>query len=217
MQRNVYLLGDLGDKFGHKFTVYAHSLEQVIKTISVNVEGFDTYIYNCIQDNVGLAIEVEDKLLEPSTQLLLPLEKGDITISTVPAGAGGDDSAILQILAGVVLFMINPALGAKATFMEKLVFNAVNTIAASLVSRGLAEIMAPDPAEDEEEPTNYLFNGASQNVVEGDPVPLLYGELKVPGTPISIFSVVENDYYTPSTGIRHIMDPSGNITAELVY
>ena len=46
--------------------------------------------------------------------------------------------------------------------------------------------MLPDPATDQDEPTNYLFSGDANNAVEGDPIPLLYGELRVPGRPISI-------------------------------
>ena len=218
MYRNVYLLGSLGEKFGDKIRVYANTLEEVVKLISVNRPGFDTYLKDCIDNNIGLAIEVEEEELKPTKMdVLLSLKPGDITISALPAGAGGDDQAWLQILAGVVLFMINPALGLKATFTEKLIFNAINTIAASLVSRGIEALMAPDPAEDEAEPTNYLFNGSSQNIVDGDPVPLLYGELKVPGSPISIFAASELDYNTPRTGIRHMADPDGNIFANYTY
>jgi hypothetical protein len=46
--------------------------------------------------------------------------------------------------------------------------------------------MAPDPAVDNSNPTNYLFNGATENAVEGDPMPILYGELRIPGNPISM-------------------------------
>jgi hypothetical protein len=46
--------------------------------------------------------------------------------------------------------------------------------------------MAPDPAVDQDAPTNYLFSGGANNAVEGDPIPILYGELRVPGRPISV-------------------------------
>ena len=46
--------------------------------------------------------------------------------------------------------------------------------------------MAPDPAVDKDAPTNYLFSGGANNAVEGDPIPILYGELRVPGRPISV-------------------------------
>ena len=46
--------------------------------------------------------------------------------------------------------------------------------------------MAPDPAVDQDAPTNYLFSGGANNAVEGDPIPIMYGELRVPGRPISV-------------------------------
>ena len=50
---------------------------------------------------------------------------------------------------------------------------------------GIQQMMAPDPASDSDQEESYLFNGAEQNIVEGDPVPLLYGKLRVPGQPVS--------------------------------
>ena len=46
-------------------------------------------------------------------------------------------------------------------------------------------MMAPDPATDGDQESSYLFNGAEQNIIQGDPVPVLYGQLRVPGQPIS--------------------------------
>jgi hypothetical protein len=59
-------------------------------------------------------------------------------------------------------------------------------LAANLALSGLQQIMAPDPAVDQDSPTNYIFSGGASNSVEGDPIPLLYGELRVPGRVISI-------------------------------
>ena len=52
--------------------------------------------------------------------------------------------------------------------------------AANLALAGIQQIMAPDPAVDQDSPTNYLFSGGGNNAKEGDPIPLLYGELRVP-------------------------------------
>ena len=42
-----------------------------------------------------------------------------------------------------------------------------------------------DPAQDKTEngDESYLFNGNQQNIVSGDPVPVLYGRLRIPGQP----------------------------------
>ena len=65
----------------------------------------------------------------------------------------------------------------------------------SLVMQGLMELMAPDPSVDndvEGMEEGYIFQGAEHSVAEGAPVPVLYGELRIPGQPISFN--LENDY-----------------------
>ena len=57
-------------------------------------------------------------------------------------------------------------------------------LATNLAMTGLSEMMAPDPAKDTDQESSYMFNGAEQNVIEGDPVPVLYGNLRIPGQPI---------------------------------
>jgi hypothetical protein len=46
-------------------------------------------------------------------------------------------------------------------------------------------MMAPDPSVDSQQDESYLFQGSNQNIIEGDPVPILYGKLRIPGRPIS--------------------------------
>ena len=55
----------------------------------------------------------------------------------------------------------------------------------NLALAGLMEMMAPDPSVDADQEESYLFNGREQNIIEGDPVPVLYGKLEVPGQPIN--------------------------------
>ena len=69
------------------------------------------------------------------------------------------------------------------------------------------QIMAPDPEKDVNS-TNYLFDGDSQNMEEGDPVPILYGELRVPGRPISL-NVINGSYINPTS----ILEADGSISA----
>ena len=62
---------------------------------------------------------------------------------------------------------------------------ALGMLAVNLGLMGLSQVMAPDPATDADQEQNYLFNGNQQNIVEGDPIPILYGQLRVPGQPVN--------------------------------
>ena len=85
-------------------------------------------------------------------------------------------------------------------------------IAANLAMTGLAEMMAPDPAKDADQESSYMFNGSEQNVIEGDPVPVLYGRLRVPGQPI-IFDTITGDPADSTDSDNSVtwMSPEGNI------
>ena len=56
----------------------------------------------------------------------------------------------------------------------------------NLAMQGIQGMLAPDPATEDQEDEGYLYTGDTNVIVEGDPVPLLYGELRVAGQPISI-------------------------------
>jgi hypothetical protein len=75
----------------------------------------------------------------------------------------------------------------------------------------MSQLMAPDPATDQQNEEGYLFTGDARNVVEGDPVPLLYGELRVPGLPISV-EVLPN-----TTAANNYANHSGNYMNDTDY
>ena len=83
--------------------------------------------------------------------------------------------------------------------------------AANLALAGIQQIMAPDPAVDQDSPTNYLFSGGGNNAKEGDPIPLLYGELRVPGRPISV-EVIQGRGNTSAYDTDNVyVDSNGNV------
>ena len=190
MNRNVYLQGELGEKFGKKFSVNTDNYADIIKCINVNRPGFLNFIRQCHFDGINFTIE-RNKEYVGEESLLLPIREGDVTIALVPAGA---KSGFAKIIAAVALFMIaGPAgqaiVGTSGTFLgmsAATITTAITGIAVNLALTGIQQLMAPDPATDQDEPTNYLFSGEANNAKEGDPIPLLYGELRVPGRPISI-------------------------------
>jgi len=224
MQRSVYLQGELGNKFGNKFTVNTDNYQEIFKCISANRPEFVPYLRKCDEQDIGFIIETAGKQIDEES-LLFPVKEGDVTISIAPAGS---KSGIGKILAAVVLaFVLIPIIGGVVTagatagtafagaqgaygMMLSAGFAhgagmAVALVATNLALAGIQQIMAPDPAVDQDAPTNYLFSGGTGTVVEGDPVPLLYGELRVPGRPIAVdtrqgYSTTNNTRYGSGGG-----------------
>ena len=230
MIRNVHLQGELGEKFGKTFRMDADTGAEVFKCIYANRPEFKAYLVKCVEAGTNIDLYYQEKALNPE-ECLNNLEEGDITIAAVPAGS---KSGLGKLLGALVLgFVILPAIGASAGLTAAqasaagitaapgtLAFNAaagmttiggkiVMGLATNLALTGIQQIMAPDPSTDEpSSQENYLFDGNTQNIKKGDPVPLLYGELRVPGRPISthIQKGVE-------TSVQSIQNADGSISA----
>ena len=198
MQHSVYLQGELGERFGNKFIVNTNNYADVFKCINANRPEFLPYVRKCHEEDINFIVETEDGTID-HTDILTPICKGDITISLVPAGSKSGIGKILAAIAIIAFLVFNPlalagggnlltmattagALGTGATIAVMAGFQ----LATSLAIAGIQQIMAPDPAVDQDAPTNYLFSGGASNSVEGDPVPVLYGELRVPGRAIAL-------------------------------
>ena len=215
MQRNVYIEGEMGELFGKQHYINVPTVRDVFRLMQANHSNFRKYLIDCHEKGVGFAIEAAGEQLDTDEELLLLLNEGDIIITPVPEGSGGGFKKILMAAAIIALAFTLPMIGANPAIMQLgAVGPGFGTIAplgsatltaggggliaaggfaqmalfgigASLALAGLQETMAPDPSTDSDQEESYLFNGKAQNVIEGDPVPVLYGRLRVPGQPIN--------------------------------
>ena len=177
MLRKLYLGGDMGEKYGKVAEVKATTVREVIQYLDANHSGLKKYLLDKHDKNIGFTIKIADEYVEDDRELLLPLDKGDIIITPVPVGSGG---LIKTILGAILVILAFTPFGAP--FASYLIPAGLG-----LMAMGLAELMAPDPATDnqEENKEGYLFQGSEQSIPEGNPVPVLYGELRVPGQAVS--------------------------------
>ena len=223
MRRNVYLEGELGERFGRKFVVDTDDYSEIFKCISANRPDFLPYIRKCHEDDIGFILDTEEGSIG-TEDLIIPVTKGDITLSIAPAGAKSGIAKILAAIAIVVIIIYAPQLfgavkGAGLTATGATSFAAGLNVygqmaalfAAQLALAGIQQIMAPDPAVDQDSPTNYLFSGGASNAKEGDPIPLLYGELRVPGRPISVEVIQGRGSNTGYLTDNTYLDANGNI------
>ena len=85
-------------------------------------------------------------------------------------------------------------------------------VATNLALTGISQLLAPGPETDQGTAESYLFNGPTNNITQGLPVPVAYGELIVGGAPIS-FSYVNNSgsYATIDPGSNFDEDDGDNV------
>ncbi len=220
MRRKVTLAGELKEKFGEVFYVNADSYQDILKCINANRPEFKKYVLDCVDKNVGFTIDMADKSVESEEDLLVPLQEGDVTITSIPAGSKTGVGKILAAIA--IAYLVIVTAGASAIAAGEAAagasawsaglsasFSGMQTmamgLAVSLATAGIQQVLAPDPAVDEEI-TDYIYQGTQQLVVEGDPIPVLYGELRVPGRPVA-FNLSQGEFMNNNV----IIDRNNNL------
>jgi len=183
MLRKLYLTGDMGEKFGDVVEVAASSVQEVMQYLEANHDGLRKYLIDKTENQIGFKIKIADEYITDEKECLLPLDKGDIVITPVPVGSKG----VFKVIIGIILITIALMNPAWLAAMSGWVGTAMLGAGLMLAMMGIMELMMPDPSTDEEEgqKEGYLFQGAEQSIPEGAPVPVLYGELRVPGKAVS--------------------------------
>ena len=114
----------------------------------------------------------------------------------VGAAAAAGTAGATSIMGVASANMAAAAAAGTAARMGSMMAMSAALIGINLVMAGIQQMMAPDPSVDNQQDESYLFDGSKHNIVEGDPVPILYGELRVPGRPISFHTRNERTQYT---------------------
>jgi predicted phage tail protein len=220
MKRNIYLEGEMGVRFGKELQIAADSFVEVFLCLKCNFNGFMPYLQECHDKNIGFILEVEGRPIKNEAEALLLYREGDMIITPVPAGSKSGPAKILAAIAVTVMTggMAAAAAAGSAAFTTAagtMTFGSVASgIAGGVVSAsgtmlgqmalgiginlaigGLQQMMAPDPSTDNQQDESYIFQGAKQNIAEGDPVPVLYGELRIPGRTISFHTRGESTQF----------------------
>ena len=199
MQR-VILLGDMGQRFGETWDMHVDYMKDIFKLIGCQRKGFKEYLMKCHENGTDFTIRRGKDFIEDQ-ELLMSVGSEDIIITPVPAGA---KSGIAKIILAIAIVVVT--WGAGAAILAPTIAPAASAIgvsalptlaagipatgmwgtmavmmAASLAMSGINQMMMPGPEIDKETPDNYLFNGSSEHIKEGHPVPLCYGEMMVGG------------------------------------
>ena len=194
MLRNVYLEGELGEKFVPHLQVECNTMQDVFRCLDANFPEFKPYFQQKHEEGAYIHIDAAGQELEDPEELLMEVgdKEGDIIISNVPAGAKG----VVKMVVGAILIVVGVIVSGIPGF--QMLGNMIIGMGISMVVGGLMELMAPDPAVDKIEngDESYLFNGNVQSIVSGYPIPILYGRLRVPGQPAAAEIIGDSASYS---------------------
>jgi len=189
--QTVYLNGDIA-KFGQRWETDCTNIRDIFKLIECQTPGFRKYLIEASEADVSYEIQRGEELLESIDELLLSLNNEDIIITEVPSGSKTGAGKLIAAIGITILLLFPPTSGPVASFLAGAKFGIegatlLASIAANLAITGINQLLAPGPEVDQaEENKGYLFSGPVNNIAQGMPVPVAYGELVIGGSPISV-------------------------------
>lgn len=183
----VRLYGALGSKFGRRHHLVIDTPREAFRALDIRTKGaFGAYVRD-----KGRTFKV---LVGDTAQDLagLDFKNHGRRVSIVPAVQGNKDG-FDRILAGIAIIVISyytMGAGAAASTQWAAGAQAGYGIGMSCVIGGAAQLIAGvpnslQPQDKEGNRASYLFNGTVNTLAQGNPVPLLYGKLRVGGCVIS--------------------------------
>ncbi len=172
MIRDIILYGEARKLFGKKYRLDVESPAEAIKALSMMVDGFREWLLK--NKDEKFVVTVNGKSIEES--MLTARGEGDITIrvASIRARKGGGAFGIIAGLALIAFTWWSPSIWVFANQ------SALYAVGAGLVLSGAAMMLSPQlkPSDDKDDGKlkSHTF-GIQQNSGQGDPVPVVYGEI----------------------------------------
>lgn len=191
--RKIILHGSLGDKYGKEFNLDVATAGEAVRALATNFPEFMKDIregaWHVVRGksvDKGLSLD-EDQLTS------FRLGKGDLHI--VPFVAGSKRGGLLKIILGVVLIgaaflftggaLATPILGGTG-ILGGVTGTSVALFGAAMALAGVSSLLSPEEkAEDADKQNSFTMSGPGNTYDQGNPVPLVYGEVITGGVLVS--------------------------------
>lgn len=172
--KTIRLYGKLGARFGRVHRLAVSSAAEAVRALCVMLPGLESHLTNAPG---GYAVFYGRENISQDS-LRHPAGSDDIRIAPIPAGAkrGG----LFQLVLGIVLIVVG-----AVTYNPALIAAGVGMAIGGAVMMLSPQPSAAETADAANNRSSYAFNGAVNTQAQGNPVPLLYGELIVGSAVIS--------------------------------
>ncbi|GAA5787308.1 tail assembly protein [Chitiniphilus shinanonensis] len=188
--REVILYGPMRARFGRSFRLDVASPAEAIRALTAVVPGFRAWFAR--QAQAGAAYHVLVGQRDLAERELADLAPAEAPIRIAPALRGAKRGGLFQVILGAAMIAFAFSTGG-ASLLATLGTNTASTVVglgASMVLSGVAQLLAPQvkagtPAERPDNQPSYVFDGPVNTTSQGQPVPVLYGELLVGSAVIS--------------------------------
>ena len=201
---NVIIHGRLGKIFGQNHRFKVRRMSEIVHAINANSPGFKQAILSNLKEGSDYCYvdpKNPNKKYKRPEEFLNSKPPEELHLVPVILGAGG----IGEIIAGLILIAASnaPIIAGYAKLATALFYIGVSMIINGVISI-LFPIETPSVAdqgiESKIDTASYIFSSLRNNAVQGFPIPLLYGELRV-GSNIISTNVVSEDMSSDGTEI----------------
>ena len=183
--RTIRLYGKLGAKFGRVHRLVVASTAEAIRALSVLLPGFREELTTSKDRGVAYAVFTGKRNITED-ELAHPTGREDIRIA--PILQGSKRGGLFQTILGAAILAIayfNPG-----GFLTGPMASAGMLTGAAMALGGIVQMLTPMPTglsakDNPDNGASYNFNGPVNTQAQGNPVPLLYGEMVVGSAVIS--------------------------------
>ncbi|WP_394065778.1 tail assembly protein [Alcaligenes sp. WGS1538] len=189
--RTVRLYGVLGARFGRVHRLVCNSTAEAVSALCQMLPNFQRFLYESKDRGLGYACFIGKQNIGED-ELQYPVGDEDIRIAPVILGSGR--GGLFQIVLGVALIIGAPYLagavwGTSATLAVAIAANAP-MLGWAMVLGGVSQLLTRQPqgltsVGAADNGASYNFNGPVNTTAQGNPVPVLYGEMIVGAATIS--------------------------------
>jgi predicted phage tail protein len=202
----IRLLGEAGRRFGRRFQLAVKTPAEALRALCVQIPELRQYLLDSGEKGINWRVVTDHALGLDEEQLLWPLSKR-MVLAPIPAGRG----AVGRIIAGVALIAVAVLLLPGAALAGALGFSiggqavlAAGSIGLSLIFGGVAQLLTPTPKmpnvgnvggsattgrNREEQLNSFTFDKSNANALQGEVVPVLYGERIIGSLPVLSFGL----------------------------
>ena len=207
----IRLLGEAGRRYGRRFQLAVKTPAEAVRALCLQIPGLRQYLLESGEKGIDWRVVTDHAEGLDEDQMLWPLSKR-LVLAPLPAGRGGVGKIIAGVALIAVAVLFAPAgllagghftLGAQAVPI-------VAGIGVSLLFGGVAELLTPTPKmpnvkgglgsglggssatsgrSQEEQLNSFAFDKSNANTVQGDVVPVLYGERIIGALPVLSFGL----------------------------
>ena len=186
----VILHGLLGKEFGETHEFFIRKPIDAIKALMANKAGFRHALRTWGREGRAYQMICDGEVIDWDNQLSKEGKYQQIDIVPTIVGASDELKIVIGVILIVASFIVPGMQGWGQSLGGKMLAGAMLAVGMSLVMMGIMGLLYPTPTpsfESSPQAKSFMFSGTTNAQVQGVPIPVAYGRLRIGSKVISTF------------------------------